>query len=154
MSRDRFDHHTKSTSKQTQRITVVTDSGQRQYWTPEKKQRILAESFEDGAVISEVARRHRMRPQQLFVWRYEFRKRQQVHLRPRSAPEPAFAPVMITPSCQPIEATAATLASTPIAHKQASAPIEIIFGSTSIHIHGEVDGQVLAVVLKAVRAAQ
>ena len=95
MSRDRFDHHAKSAPKQMRRLAVVTDSEHRRYWTPEEKQRILAESFEDDAVISEVARRHHLRPQQLFVWCYEFHKRQQVHLHTDSATEPAFAPVMM-----------------------------------------------------------
>ena len=38
------------------------------------KARIIAETLEAGAVVSEVARRHGLRPQQLFTWRREARK--------------------------------------------------------------------------------
>jgi transposase len=40
------------------RIEVITGHRRRRRWTAEEKARIVAESFEEGANISEVARRH------------------------------------------------------------------------------------------------
>ncbi|WP_352691639.1 transposase [Mesorhizobium sp. M0208] len=38
------------------------------------KARIIAETLEPNAVVSEVARRYGLRPQQVFAWRREARK--------------------------------------------------------------------------------
>ncbi|TIT79757.1 MAG: IS3 family transposase, partial [Mesorhizobium sp.] len=38
------------------------------------KARIISETLEPNVVISEVARRHGLRPQQVFTWRREARK--------------------------------------------------------------------------------
>src|SRR6201998_2462488 len=40
------------------RIEVITGQRRRRHWTVEEKARIVAESFEEGANISEVARRY------------------------------------------------------------------------------------------------
>jgi transposase len=40
------------------RVEVITGQRRRRLWTAEEKARIVAESFEEGANISEVARRH------------------------------------------------------------------------------------------------
>ncbi|MGY3695439.1 transposase-like protein [Bradyrhizobium sp. USDA 3240] len=49
------------------RVEVIT--GQRRRWTGEEKARIAAESFEEGANISEVARRNGVARGLLTVWR-------------------------------------------------------------------------------------
>ena len=48
---------------------------------------IVAESFEPGARVSAVARRHALLPQQLFTWRRERRK--------AAGTAPAFVPAVI-----------------------------------------------------------
>ena len=57
------------------RIELITGpgsySGRRRRWLPDVKARILFESFEPGANISEVARRNGLTPQQLFGWRQQ-----------------------------------------------------------------------------------
>jgi len=53
---------------------VITGAGGRRHWTADDKARILAETLEPGAVVSVVARRHGLTPQQLFGWRREARK--------------------------------------------------------------------------------
>ena len=59
------------------RIEVITGRRRRRRWTAEEKARIVAESFEEGANISEVARRNGVVRGLLTVWR--------TSLRPRSA---------------------------------------------------------------------
>jgi transposase len=53
------------------RIEVITGKRRRRQWTAEEKARIVAESFEEGANISEVAR-HGVVRGLLTVWRHKF----------------------------------------------------------------------------------
>jgi transposase len=57
-----------------QRVEGFVGSGRRRAWTTDQKGRIVAESYVPGAVISEIARRHELRPQQVFCWRHEAKK--------------------------------------------------------------------------------
>src|SRR5438046_4134024 len=51
------------------RVEVITGRRRRRRWTAEEKARIVAESFEAGTNISEVARRHGVVHGLLTVWR-------------------------------------------------------------------------------------
>lgn len=51
------------------RIEVITGTVRRRRWTTEQKLRIIEESFEAGASVSEVARRNGVAPNLLFRWR-------------------------------------------------------------------------------------
>ena len=57
------------------RLEIFTGAGRRRAWTAEEKAAIVAESFEDGARVCHVARRHGLTPQQLFAWRRQARRR-------------------------------------------------------------------------------
>ncbi len=136
-----------------QRVEVITGVERRREWTEEKKLAIIAESCQDGVVISDVARRHGLHPQQLFNWRNEFRKRNAGGLpcgfpsaAGRGTGEPAFAPVLITderPAATPAEAPAAAASAT---------LVEIVLGGVTVRLQGGVDGRTLVAVLRAVRA--
>lgn len=51
------------------RMEVITGDVGRRIWSPDAKARILAEAALPGAVVADVARRHGLRPQQVFGWR-------------------------------------------------------------------------------------
>jgi transposase len=51
------------------RVELITGQRRRRRWAAEEKARIVAETFEEGANISEVARRHRVVRGLLTVWR-------------------------------------------------------------------------------------
>ena len=72
------------------RLEIFTGAGRRRSWTAEQKASIVAESFEDGAPVSHVARRHGLTPQQLFAWRRQARCRIEVAVNAA-----AFAPVVV-----------------------------------------------------------
>ena len=55
------------------RIEVINGAGGRRRWSADDKARILEETLAPGAVVSEIARRHGLRPQQVFGWRREAR---------------------------------------------------------------------------------
>jgi len=145
MSSDRFnpnvDLKVKTEATPIRRIEVITGVERRREWTDEEKRAIIAESSQDGVVISDVARRHGLRPQQLFNWRNEFRKRE---ARLMCGGTPAFAPVMIAddrPAAGPAEAP---ISDAPV--------IEIMLGGVTVRTRGSVDARGLAAVLRAVKA--
>ena len=143
MSRDRFnsnvDRKVKTEATPIRRVEVITGVEQRRDWTDGQKLSIIAESCQDGVVISDVARRHGLRPQQLFNWRNEFRKREA-----RLMGTPVFAPVMIA-DARPVTASAeAPVFDAPL--------IEIVLGGVTVRTRGSVDAKALASVLRAVKA--
>jgi transposase len=161
MNTDRFNHtvdrKVKTEATRGQRVEGNTDVERRQEWTDEKKLALIVESCQDGVVISDVARRHGLRPQQLFIWRSEFRKRNAGKL-PCDLPSPAdcdaeaptFAPVVLANDhpveAPPVEAPQEATADT------ASALIEIALGGATVRLRGDVDAKALATVLRAVRS--
>jgi len=151
MSIHRFDHKVdrrfKTEASRGARVEVISGVERRRDWTDEEKLAIIAESCQDGVVISAVARRHGLRPQQLFTWRNVFRKREAARLRQGEAP--AFAPVMIAH-----DHSAGASAETPVAPPMSiGGLIEIVLGGATVRLHGGVDAKTLAAVLRAVKAA-
>ena len=51
------------------RLEVIEGPSGRRSWPDVVKAQIVRESFEPGVTVSEVARRHRMSPQHLTLWR-------------------------------------------------------------------------------------
>jgi transposase len=72
------------------RLEIFTGTGRRRAWTADQKAAIVAESVEDGALVSHVARRHGLTPQQLFAWRRQALRRTEVDVA-----TPAFASVIV-----------------------------------------------------------
>src|SRR5712672_4748126 len=71
------------------RIEVITGQRRRRRWTAQEKARIVAESFEEGANISEVARRNGVVRGLLTVWRQKLAAAAGLNA-------PGFVPVLIT----------------------------------------------------------
>ena len=70
------------------RLEVLTGVVGRRRWSADDKARIVEETFAPGATVSEVARRHDIRPQQLFGWRREMRL-------PEPEPRMTFVPALV-----------------------------------------------------------
>ena len=56
------------------RLEVITGTGRRRRFSEDDKARVIAETLVPGAVVSEVARRYGLTPQQLFGWRRQARR--------------------------------------------------------------------------------
>jgi transposase len=130
-----FDRRVDPEVREVRRLEVINGTLGRRRWDGEAKARIVAESLAPGVVVSEVARRHDLRPQQLFAWR---RQAQQGRLA-LPAEELAFVPV--------VAAAEAPSAAGP------AGLIEIGLGDAVVRVPPEVDGRLLAKVLRAVKAA-
>ena len=73
------------------RFEVFTGAGRRREWSAMDKARIVAESHEPGAEVSEVARRYALTPQQLFIWRRWARRA----IAGEAVPPPVFVPAVV-----------------------------------------------------------
>lgn len=62
----RFDRRCGTEVHEFRRLEVINGELGRRKWSAERKGEIVAESMQPGVVVSEVARRHNLTPQQLF----------------------------------------------------------------------------------------
>ncbi len=113
------------------RVAVLTGPGRRRDWPDETKARIVAETLAPGAVVSEVARRWQLCPQQLFGWRREMRAGSSAPL--------AFMPITA-------DAPTAEAAVSP-------PPIEVALAGAVLRVPPGTDAALLTMVLRALRAA-
>jgi len=118
------------------RVEVLTGPGRRRVWDEATKARVVAESDAPGAVISAVARRWQIAPQQLFTWRREARAASLAAGRG----EVAFVPILAEP---------------PAAAGAAARPgLEVVLAGAVVRISPGVDPGLLSAVLRAVRASE
>ena len=118
------------------RVEVLTGPGRRRTWDAATKARVVAESDAPGAVVSEVARRWQIAPQQLFTWRREARATSQ-EASPAAALD--FVPIVADP---PASKTGS-----------AGALIEVTLAGAVVRVSPGVDPARLTAVLRAVRAS-
>ncbi len=69
-----LDHTLEPKATTVRRLEVITGSGRRRRFSADDKARIIEETLVPGAVVSDVARRHGLSPQQLFTWRRQARR--------------------------------------------------------------------------------
>ena len=119
-----------------QRVEVLTGPGRRRAWDGATKARVVTESYAPGAVVSAVARRWRIAPQQLFTWRREARV---------ASPEASgaaalgFVPIVYDPPAAGVASSGAVL--------------EVALAGAVVRVSPGVDSALLSAVLRAVRAS-
>lgn len=112
----------------------TASGGRRRYWKKEAKRRIVAESFEEGASVAEVARRYGLNANLVFTWRRQFAEA-------AAAEAQAILPVTIAPP--PLALPAAPTA---------TGRIEIMLSSGDrIVVGADVEARALARVIEALR---
>jgi transposase len=120
-----------------ERVEVITGVGRRRRWPADVKAQIITESLEKGAIVSEVARRHGLRPQQLFGWR----KQAGNHVAVAS-----FAPVVVD------AAVPGSPFRTAVSNGRYLPRLRSFVGAALIRVRGVVDVKTLTAVLRAVKA--
>ena len=109
----------------------------RQAWSIDRKRRIIAESFEPGASVADVARRHGVNANLLFTWR----RQQGVAKLAGSQEGPQLVPVTIA---------AERVSSVPAVTSVPVGRMEIVLGAGErIIVGADVDTTALARVIKA-----
>jgi transposase len=137
------------------RIGVITGQRRRRRWTAQEKARIVAESFEEGANISEVARRNGVVRGLLTVWRHKLAAAAGVNA-------PGFVPVLIASEGSPATAgEPSCLAPAYTAPPQMASPpgklggvIEIEVSGARIRVEPGVELATLSTVLSALRGGR
>lgn len=76
-------------------VEIVNGADGRRRWSTDDKARIVEETLVPGAIVSEVARRHGLTPQQVFTWRRLARR--PVEPVPHRA-SPLFVPALAAPA--------------------------------------------------------
>ena len=122
------------------RLEVITDVGGRRKWSVDAKAKIMLEALAPGAVVSEVARRHDLRPQQLFGWLREARQ--------ASVTAPAFVPVVIEPEA-PAQAAPKKRRT-----RGAGSGIEVEIDGVVVRIGRGAESRTVAAVIKALKAGR
>ena len=113
----------------------------RRRWSETDKRRLVAETIGPGATVHGVARRHGVRPSQLFAWRKLFRAGLERAV-PALPSVPGFTAVEIAPATPP---SVADVVPAP------SGLIEIeLAGGDRVRISGAPDPAVVAAALRAV----
>ena len=128
------------------RIEVITGGGGRRRWSEDEKARAIEASLAPGAVVSEVARRHGISPQQLFTWRREARRRSEA-----SAGAPPFVPAVV----EAADGRQVSLQAAP-SERATSRPhsIELDVDGSSVWIWRGADAAMVAAIVGALKAAK
>jgi len=138
---------TSSDEEPVRRFEVFTGNGRRREWSAERKAAIVAESYEPGANVCAVARRHGLTPQQLFTWRRLARKPLEAVSDLQDAP--MFAPAVLDVPAKPV-AEEPEAARAP-RKKSSGGSIELEIGGAIIRIASGVDAATIAAVIHAVK---
>ena len=110
------------------RIELITGEARRRPWTAEEKARILAESFQPGAKVADVARRHGMNRSLLWNWRHEARKRGAGGVR-------AFVPIRVVDET----AAVALCASVEQLPEDSCVPVPVMAGGKAEAVTGTIE---------------
>jgi transposase len=144
---DRLKRPTEVEADTLRRVEIIAGVGRRRRFSRDTKARIVLESRAPGAVVSEVARRHGLTPQQLFGWRRELGSgiaRPDVP----TAGVGTFTPVVVAGSPVARQNQAQTHA----CRLADRGLIEIAIGGVLIRLREGVAPRMIAAVLQAVRA--
>jgi transposase len=132
------------------RLEVISGTGRRRSFSDDFKARVVEDTLAPGAVISQVARRHGLTPQQVFTWRRQARRASTGE----SADEvPMFVPAVVeaAPSAALVK-----LASKPDRKRRgnnAGGMIEIEIAGTIIRVGRGADAETVAAVIAALKVA-
>jgi transposase len=123
---------------------VINGAMGRRRWTADDRARILEETLGPGAVVSVVARRHGLTPQQLFTWRREARRTAET--------VPAFVPAVVAPEVGPASGPSATRSRPKRRTRQRRAvAIEVDVGGVRVTIESGASPATIAAVIGALK---
>lgn len=121
------------------RLEVISGSGRRRSFSDDFNARVVEESFAPGAVVSRIARRHGLSPQQVFTWRRQARQAPS----PSAAEAPIFVPAVIDE--RPASGSAVA--------QQSSGVVEVEICGSFVRIGRGADVGMVAAVIAALKRA-
>ncbi len=133
------------------RLEVINGAGGRRRWSADEKAGIVAETLEPGAVVSEVARRHGLTPQQVFTWRREAR-RATLAGGAEGEDRPAFVPAVLEAPTPPEPKKPRRRRALARQAGRGTAPIELEIDGVVVRIGRGADAATVATVIAALRS--
>jgi transposase len=130
------------------RLEIINGIGGRRRWSVDDKARFVEETLAPGAVVSEVARRHGLTPQQLFAWRRQARRSSVTSADPDS---PLFVPAIVE---EPAVAAADARSAPQRPRKPGRGPgmIEVEIGGVTVRVGRGAAAKTVAAVIRALKA--
>jgi transposase len=143
-----LDHMLKPEAEPIRRLEVITGAVRRRRFSDDDKARIVEETLAPGAVVSEVARRHGLSPQQLFGWR---RQARQPGATSTDAEAPRFVPAVV--EAQVPERTVRRQRRGPTRRTdRAPGIIEVEIDGVTVRVGRGAEAKTVAAVLRALKA--
>ena len=139
--------HTLKPNGPLRRIEVITGASGRRRWSVDEKARIVEETLAPGAVVSEVARRHGLSPQQLFGWRRDAR-------RPEEGERTlvAFVPAVVAAADYQEPASRPEPRARRARRRSSSSGIELEIGGVEVRVGADASPKAIAAVIRALKA--
>ena len=131
------------------RMEILTGVERRRDWSDDDKLQILEEAAVVGARIVRVARRHDIRPQQIYTWRRRFAAK-------RAEPVVSFLPVALIGSEPTSEAERANASDKPTVAKRSVKPMRIEIGckgGSILKVEADIAPDVLKALIRSVEEA-
>ena len=141
-----LDHKLEPELTAVHRLEVISGTGRRRQFTADFKARVVEATLVPGSIVSEVARRHGLTPQQVFTWR---RQARQLLASPESR-TPQFVPAVVEAAI-PSLLRGRQRKRTGQAGRS-SASIEVEIDGMTIRIGRGADAKTVAAVLRALKA--
>ena len=126
------------------RLEVITGTGRRRQFSEDFKAGIVEETLVPGAIVSEVARRNGLTPQQVFTWR-----RQSRHPMASEAEAPKFVPALVESS---VPARPRRGRPRPRQVERSTGSIEVEIEGVTVRIGRDAEAKTVAAVLHALKA--
>ena len=145
-----LDHTLKPEATTARRLEVITGTGRRRWFSADDKARMIEETLVPGAVVSEVARRHGIAPQQLFTWRRQARRPARAGV---AIEAPQFVPAIVE-SALPEGTVRRRPRQRARPVDRASGIIEVEIEGVSVRVGRGADVETLAVVIRALKAGR
>ena len=132
------------------RLEVINDARGRRVWSADAKAAVLDETLLPHAVVSVVARRHGLTPQQVFGWRREARRA--LEAVQASTSSIGFVPAVIAePTTEPSAAPAQR--SQRSRRRAPAAAIELEISGVAVRVGADASEAQIAAVIRALKAS-
>jgi transposase len=130
------------------RLEVMTGTGRRRRFSHDDKARIVEETLAPGAVVSAVARRHGLSPQQLFGWRRQARQPQEAV---SGEDAPLFVPAVLEASL-PAQTVRRRGRGRTRQRDRTDGVIEVEIDGVTVRVGRGAEAKTVAAVLRALKA--
>ena len=131
------------------RLEVISGTGRRRSFSDDFKARVVEETLAPGAVVSQIARRRGLTPQQVFTWRRQAREASSVET---AVEVPMFVPAVVDASGSAAPAMPAGKPERKRGGGNAGGVIEIEIAGTVIRVGRGADAGTVAAVVAALKA--